>query len=241
MTQKQLLTPQLFAAKNVSSTMAIGLYDENGSKPGDYRGFAELDLKDPDSSRTRVNALSNAKRALHFQVELLSDALGFKRWKERESSAAFSKRISFLEACGLITPRIIAKINRLRNAVEHEYVVPDREAVEDYADVVGLYLDASDKYVRSFPHLRELYTGPWKERTSYCLCTTRGTGVLRVYQCDGVTLLAALPKSRDQNPKQSPEEFMPIELEALLTIDIGIDTSPFFEWARVLLGTWSTA
>lgn len=117
--------------------------------PKDYYNFAIQDLSiDPDI-RNLVNALSNTKRALHLQVEMLSTAFGLDKLPKKTKS--FPAMVYFLSNCGLVTPRILSKINKLRNLVEHEYHIPGKEEVENFIDVTELFIAATEKYIKNFP------------------------------------------------------------------------------------------
>jgi hypothetical protein len=48
-----------------------------------------------------------------------------------------------LQDLGVIAPRILSKLNQHRNELEHEYTCPDPETVEDFVDVVALFLEAT--------------------------------------------------------------------------------------------------
>src|SRR5262245_40283381 len=52
-----------------------------------------------------------------------------------------------LKELGVIAPRILSKINRHRNELEHEYTCPDPDSVEDFVDVVALFLEATRKHI----------------------------------------------------------------------------------------------
>lgn len=230
-----MLIAAQFAKLSSSSTMGVGLVAQGDTDPRAYLRYAEEDLAEGDSSRRRINALSNAKRALHLQIELLTNALGYSSWSERKARG-FPRRLLFAEKCGMITPRVLSKVNRLRNDVEHEYADPDRDMVDDYTDVVALYLEASDRYVRSFPHIREVYTGKWKERTPYCLRTRRMSGVIAIYQCDSTALIRALPESDVPNPSSPLDEREPVGIDIVQSVSLADDGDVFFEWAHILLG-----
>ena len=122
------------------------------SSPQLYLDFATSDLSDPDSTRNRVNALSNAKRALHFRIDLLADALGFddSPFKKKNN---FPEKLEFCGKCGVVAPRILGKVNRVRNALEHEYYLPARDETENFVDVTELFLAATDYLFSSFPRL----------------------------------------------------------------------------------------
>lgn len=130
--------------------------------PRTYLTFAQGDLSEADSKRNRVNALSNAKRALHFQVDLLSEALGIEHAKLGKR-LSFPQKLEFCANCGVVSPRILNKLNRLRNTVEHDYYLPTKDQAEDFVDVVELFLEGTNQFVRSFPDMSEL-TSPEEKK-----------------------------------------------------------------------------
>jgi hypothetical protein len=119
-------------------------------KPEEYLKFAKTDISSP-YRRNRINALSNAKRGLHLQVGLLADALGLNKLPKKER-LFFPQKLNFISLCGLVAPKILKKINSLRNTVEHDYVVPEIDAVHDFIDVVELFIRSSISFRNSFPY-----------------------------------------------------------------------------------------
>jgi hypothetical protein len=117
-------------------------------KPFQYLEFARQDLSDGTESRNLINSLSNAKRALHLQVETIAQGYGYKKLKR---SSKFPAKLEFLGEIGIATPSIISKLNALRNKVEHDYMVPEVEQVKDYCDIVELFLDATEAPINTFP------------------------------------------------------------------------------------------
>ncbi|RDX38129.1 hypothetical protein DZA51_01695, partial [Vibrio campbellii] len=120
--------------------------------PRVYLDFAIEDFESPNGhkqSRALVNALSNAKRALHLQVETIAKSLGFVQ--QKRGFPNFHDYLGFCERCGVVTPRILKKLNTVRNAVEHEYYIPTESETEDFIDVVELFLAATDKFIFRFP------------------------------------------------------------------------------------------
>ncbi len=115
-----------------------------------FIAFANEDLETEDSERARVNAISNAKRALPQRVDLLVDTLGFEHWESKEKKH-FPKKLEFCAKCGIIAPRILRKLNSTRNRVEHDYDIPDRPETEDFVDVVSLFLAGTQNLIYQFP------------------------------------------------------------------------------------------
>lgn len=121
-------------------------------EPSAYLHFAVEDLNECTGKRSLINALSNAKRALHFQLEILSKALGYNcRIK------SFPNLIEFCGKCGVVSPKVLSKLNKKRNMMEHEYCVPNKEEVEDFTDIVELFLSATNYIIKHFPTDIEFY------------------------------------------------------------------------------------
>lgn len=117
-----------------------------------YLDFSIEDLEsclDPTNSRIRVNALSNAKRAMHLQVETIAKAFGYTHKKKGHSN--FHTYLEYCQKCGIVTPRILKKLNSVRNAVEHEYYIPTESETKDFIDVTELFLAATDRFINQFP------------------------------------------------------------------------------------------
>lgn len=133
------------------SSVSYGFYtSDRGMHPEDYLAFARADQMDDDAPRSLVNAVGNAKRAFHGRVEMLCDVFGW-RHVNGNKRKPFSGRLDFLNACGVISPNILRKLNATRNKVEHDYHVPDKSQVDDYVDVVELFLIATKDLLRKFP------------------------------------------------------------------------------------------
>lgn len=111
-----------------------------GLSPLNYLEFANEDLKDGGVQRNLINSISNAKRALHLEVETLCKAFGQEHAKKKAKT--FPQRLKFLNDCGMVRYRLLTKLNNIRNLVEHEYYIPERNEVEDFIDVVDLFIDA---------------------------------------------------------------------------------------------------
>lgn len=122
--------------------------------PYTYLQYARADQVDGDNPRNLVNAVGNAKRAFHYQVEMLCDAFG---WKALHGSkhANFAKRLDYLGECGVLSPNILRKLNTTRNKVEHDYHIPSSDEISDYLDIVELFLMATKDLLNRFPEQLE--------------------------------------------------------------------------------------
>lgn len=46
----------------------------------------------------------------------------------------------------MIAPRVLTKLNKARNLLEHEFTCPSREDVEDFIDIVSLFIESTKIY-----------------------------------------------------------------------------------------------
>jgi hypothetical protein len=111
--------------------------------PKEFLKFASEDIKEPTTEHGVVNCLSNCKRAIDSQLDALIDRLGYlsicrqKRWP-------FPKKIEFIKNFGILAPRILEKINKLRNKLEHEYKIPSKSDAEDALDISLLFVSYAE-------------------------------------------------------------------------------------------------
>lgn len=126
-------------------------YPQKEIWPDTYLDYAKADFAEFEvgkSSRCLINAVSNAKRALHYQVDGLANALG---WSALKGKRDFPTKLDFLGRCGVLSPIIIKRINKLRNTVEHDYYVPTEDETLEYLEIVELYLGATRTASVYFP------------------------------------------------------------------------------------------
>lgn len=65
--------------------------------------------------------------------------------KNDEEDWNFPKKIEVLTDLDIIAPRILTKINRQRNLLEHEYINPSKDDIEDALDVTILFFGYTDR------------------------------------------------------------------------------------------------
>lgn len=92
-----------------------------------------------------INSLSNINRAIHCQIDFLLYGLGWSEGKIKKMH--FPQKIEVLNKIGIISPRILKKINKQRNLLEHEYKNPKKDEVEDALDIALLFIHYSDRYL----------------------------------------------------------------------------------------------
>jgi hypothetical protein len=120
-------------------------YDSEYS-PFDYLEFAQQDIETDSEPRNIINAVGNAKRALHLQVDTICIGYGYK-----SKSRDFPPKLDFLQDIGIVAPRILKRVNKIRNRIEHDYSSPTIDEANDFIDIVELFLYATLNFVRFFP------------------------------------------------------------------------------------------
>ncbi|RQZ42410.1 hypothetical protein DIE16_02645 [Burkholderia sp. Bp9090] len=119
-----------------------------------YLKFAENDLSDGESERHLVNALTNAKRALHLRMEDVCLGFGFASYGGARS---FPRMVKYISDIGVTAPRILNRLNQLRNQVEHEYLAPSRSDVETFIDVTSLFSSSTQRWINRQPRDIEIH------------------------------------------------------------------------------------
>lgn len=112
-------------------------------EPRDFLNFALEDSVALERDRDRINCLGNCKRAVDAQVDRLIRSLGFfplarrQRWN-------IPRKLEFISQSGVVVPRILQRVNQLRNRLEHEFAPPSKRQVEDALDVVTLFISYAE-------------------------------------------------------------------------------------------------
>jgi hypothetical protein len=113
--------------------------------PRQFIDFAQKELGSSEP-RAMINALSHAKRAIHAHVDFLLLNHGASM-----RGKPFPAKLEVLALFGVLTPALLNKHNRLRNAVEHDYEVPTEEEVRELIEVAQLFLSATKDFTRPLP------------------------------------------------------------------------------------------
>lgn len=85
-----------------------------------------------------VNTVTNAKRAISCQMDQLLLTFGYQPYTWN-----IIKKLENIRALGLLTPAILRKVSKTRNLLEHEYVRPTQNEVEECLDIATLFVMAN--------------------------------------------------------------------------------------------------
>lgn len=117
--------------------------------PQEFIKYAEYDLN-LKYDHNIVNALSNAKRALDCQLDTILLVLGY-YFLSQKKQWSFPKKIELIKELGIIAPRILKKVIKKRNLLEHQFIKPNKDEVEDFLDISMLFVASTEIYTLSFP------------------------------------------------------------------------------------------
>ena len=158
--KEQIKTPQSYGI-SIDKILPDGSSSENLEnavpfklKAADFIGFAELDLKN-SSDRNIVNALRNIKTAIENRMDCIFFAF---KYYELSKDWNFPEKVEKLNYLGIITPRILTKINRIRNLLEHQYQIPKKQEVMEAYDVAILFLAYTKNFLKKFVSDGGFYT-----------------------------------------------------------------------------------
>ena len=100
----------------------------------DYLKYAELALKSRDSL-SLINCVSNLKRAVDCQIDTFFSIINLYD-SIKEKNLKVERKLDFIERIGLFSARSLAKLNTIRNKMEHDYSIPDVVEIEFYFELV---------------------------------------------------------------------------------------------------------
>ncbi|GAB6989080.1 hypothetical protein [Paenibacillus pini] len=104
----------------------------------DYLGFAENQIK-IGTTEARINCISNLKRAVDCQIDTFLFSLSiYEVFKKR--NLKFERKLELVEAIGVFNSNSLAKLNKIRNKMEHEYTIPDINEIDLYFDLVSAFV-----------------------------------------------------------------------------------------------------
>lgn len=118
---------------NGSSGSGVGI-PENELYPRDYLKFAEKSLSEK-SDLGLINCVSNLKRAMDCGIDIFFYVLNLNSIVKKRNLKIRSK-LKLLEEIGVFGARSLDKLNRIRNKMEHEYVIPRINEIELYFELV---------------------------------------------------------------------------------------------------------
>lgn len=148
----------------------------------EYFQFAKEAQKRIDKSGS-VDALSNAKRCFHYQIDRLLYRYGI---HNAYFQAGFPEKVSVLAELNILPSTLLRTFNQERNAMEHDYAFPNKEIVEGAIDLCDLLFLATERYIQSTPaRIRIKFKNEQRDMLYYL---EPGTTKIKVFEIKGTTL-----------------------------------------------------
>ncbi len=130
----------------LKSGSGFGLLKHFDIEPKELIRFAEQDLE----NRTRrglINSICNSKRAIDCQIDsyLTQFEIEFRKLPKAAQCLIKSdennkkSKVGLIESLKVAPSKLISRARSLRNQVEHEYEMPNRNEVEDALEIAKLF------------------------------------------------------------------------------------------------------
>ena len=158
------------------------LFHQQEIWPEDFLDRAEADLEVGGDSAV-LNAISNAKRAIHCQIDTALSAAGYEpaKW-------TMQRKLQRVASLGFVAPHILKRVADTRNVLEHEYRRPDIEQVREAVDLAMLFVGMAGQSLRSlggkftignFADYRQQQTGMFSRSLIFDVNTYHHTVTIR--------------------------------------------------------------
>jgi hypothetical protein len=115
-----------------------------GIDPSEFLQQAQDDLEVGDNS-AKLNAITNAKRAIQSQIDQVLLCFGF-----LPKTLNTKTKFKLIAELGFVAPRMLRRVTDARNLLEHEYERPTQGQVEEAVDLTSLFVEASQRHVFIF-------------------------------------------------------------------------------------------
>jgi len=136
-----------YALENASAYLTH--LNPKGPEPFQYLQYAKADISS-GTHRGALNALGNAKRAVHLTIAGFLRLIGLGR---AYAKANFPAKLELLKNLDAFPTQAIDNLNRKRNLVEHEYVEVDIDEVNNFVEISEMLL------LLAYPYLKHAVIG----------------------------------------------------------------------------------
>jgi hypothetical protein len=119
--------------------------------PFDYLEFAEEELE-KNTSAARINCVGHLKRAVECELDTLLGVLHLTKHAQN-----FPKKLELVGAIGIVSPRSLAKLNKMRNRMEHEYIIPEFQELDIYFDLASSFIHTLEGFIFMLHGYSEMY------------------------------------------------------------------------------------
>ncbi len=113
-------------------------------EPLDYIHFSKSDLLSQDL-RGAINALNNAKRAIHLLIDCFLEVIGIFSLYRKDN---FPNKLAIIDKLEAFPVSLIKNLNSKRNIVEHEYKAISVEEAQAFVEIAEIFVRLCYPYLR---------------------------------------------------------------------------------------------
>lgn len=128
--------------------------------PDEFLEFAKQDYKNNDK-KGLVGTVTNSKRAIDCQIDWIISYLGYDYLnfneekysslisiiydleEDQELNKDYSLKLRFIQALEIAPTFLISQIRKIRNKLEHEYILPSQEKAKEAIELAELFINAT--------------------------------------------------------------------------------------------------
>ncbi len=186
----------------------------------DYLYFAKADLLSKDL-RGAINALGNAKRAIHLLIDSFLELFGLKKIYGDDN---FPTKLEIIERIEAFPTRLLKNLNKKRNLIEHDYDQIELDEAEEFVEIAEIFLKLCYPYLkRSMIGTRISEINSDKD-IEWLLNPI--TSEITISECQGASIIETYHGPIYYNLKSKPEK---IELKSIKMNKINVA-----EWLPIL-------
>jgi len=130
-------------------------------EPEEYLSYAKLDFESK-KPHARINAITNAKRAIDCQVDSIIDYLGLTANNQKLQQIVCDTlshplrdvkpfKLQLIAYLNIAPITLISRIRRIRNQVEHQYKMPKNKEVFESIEMAELFVSATQNSMKDHP------------------------------------------------------------------------------------------
>ena len=133
----------------------------------DYLEFAEKRINTVDSETDTdelINCVAHLKRAVDCQLDTFFYSCNLYKTVTKKN-LKFETKLEFLKGIGVFSSRSLARLNTLRNKMEHQYEIPKIDDIELYFDLVSAFVTVLQGLIYVLTFNREVNFNVYVEET----------------------------------------------------------------------------
>ena len=133
----------------------------------DYLEFAEKRINTVDSETDTdelINCVAHLKRAVDCKLDTFFYSCNLYKTVTKKN-LKFETKLEFLKGIGVFSSRSLARLNTLRNKMEHQYEIPKIDDIELYFDLVSAFVTVLQGLIYVLTFNREVNFNVYVEET----------------------------------------------------------------------------